>query len=71
MQEGVEWGHAHDQRYAESLLCRIEGELHESRGDRPAAERAYRQASRLAQQHGSRRFHRLAEDRLRQLGTTA
>lgn len=71
VQEGVEWGHAHDQRYAESLLCRIEGELHESRGDRPAAERAYRQASRLAQQHGSRRFHRLAEDRLRQLGTTA
>lgn len=67
--EGLSWGSDHGQRYAESLLRRIEGDLLAARDDRAGAHTAYTSAVDVAREQGARWLQRLAEGRLAALAT--
>jgi class 3 adenylate cyclase/DNA-binding SARP family transcriptional activator/predicted ATPase len=67
VREGIEWGIAHDQRYAEAALWRVDGELLAAAGDPAGAEAAFRQALAVADAQGARWLHQRAERSLGEL----
>jgi DNA-binding SARP family transcriptional activator len=54
LREGVQWGLEHDQRYVESELWRIDGELLAASGDATGAEAAIQRAVAVAASQGAR-----------------
>ena len=66
VREGIDWGLAHEQRYFEAGLWRVDGQLLAAAGERSAAERSIHQAITVADAQGARWLHRRAEDCLGQ-----
>ncbi|HWC38499.1 MAG TPA: hypothetical protein VG476_08220, partial [Acidimicrobiales bacterium] len=67
VREGLAWGADHDQRYAEALLHRIEGELLDAQGDATGAEQALTRASAVADAQAAEMLRQQALDRREEL----
>ena len=65
--EALDWGASHDQRYAEPLLRRVEGDLLLAKGDHMAAASAFTQSLEVGRAQGAAWFASQAADRLEAL----
>ncbi len=67
VREGIEWGTAHQQRYFDAELWRVDGELLAAAGDPSGAEASIRRALDVAAAQGARWLYQRADESLRGL----